>query len=111
MMSLTEDETAYLVRQGIKDDGLHNPFITYMREKNSYSIGPTPTPIGWAFYIVPFVNAMVRSGTLEEQELIFNSFLEYRAFNMIPSNKRGCKGQMAKLVEEAVRVATNVKAR
>ena len=67
--------------------------------------------MGWAFYIVPFVNAMVRSGTLDEQELLFNSFLEYRAFQEIPSTKRGCKGEFEKLVEQAVRTATNVKAR
>lgn len=111
MMSMVSDETALLIREGIKDDNLHNPFITYMREKNAFSIGPTPTPMGWAFYMVPFVNAMVRSGTLDEQELLFNSFLEYRAFKEIPSTKRGCKGEFEKLVEQAVRTATNVKAR
>lgn len=99
MMSLTAPETAYLVRKGLEENNLHNPFITYIREKNSYSIGPVSTPMGWAFYITPFVNAIVRSGTMEEKELVFNSFIEYKAFQEIPSTKRGCKGQMEKLVE------------
>jgi hypothetical protein len=36
---------------------------------------------------------------MEEKELIFNSFLEYKAFQEVPSTKRGCKGQIEKLVE------------
>lgn len=111
MMSMTSFETTYLIREGLKEENIKNPFISYMREKNAYSIGPISTPIGWAFYITPFVNAIVRSGTMEEKELIFNSFLEYKAFQEIPSTKRGCKGQIEKLVEQATRTATNVKAR
>jgi single-stranded-DNA-specific exonuclease len=99
MMSMTSFETTYLIREGLKEENIKNPFISYMREKNAYSIGPVSTPVGWAFYITPFVNAIVRSGTMEEKELIFNSFLEYKAFQEVPSTKRGCKGQIEKLVE------------
>jgi single-stranded DNA-specific DHH superfamily exonuclease len=37
--------------------------------------------------------------------------LQYEAFQMIESTKRGCKGQQEKLVEQAVRMSTNVKNR
>ena len=64
-----------------------------------------------AFYVTPFINAIVRSGTMEEKELIFKSMLQMYAFDIIPSGKRGHKGEDAYLVEEAVRICSNVKAR
>ena len=49
------------------------------------------TSIGAAFFIVPFVNAITRSGTIEEKKLLFNSMLNHEAFKQILSNKRGHK--------------------
>lgn len=109
MMSLKSIETKHLINKGFHQ--VKNPFFYYMAEKNSYSLGDKLTPMGVAFYIVPFINAMQRSGTLEEKELLFKSMLQYEAFTIIPSTKRGCKGQTEKLVEQAVRTATNVKNR
>jgi len=111
MMSLKSIETKYLIHKGFKDENLKNPFLYYMAQKNAYSLGDHITPMGAAFYIVPFVNAIVRSGTKEEKDLIFRSMLSYEAFKIIPSTKRGCKGQTEKLVEQAIRTAVNVKAR
>lgn len=112
MMSLQSLETKHLILKGFKDENLINPFIYGMAQKNSYSLGSKITPMGAAFYIAPFVNAMVRSGTLEEKELLFNSMLKHKAFEEILSNKRGHKqGEMEKLVEQALRTATNVKNR
>ena len=110
MMSMTSIETKHLINKGLKQ--VQNPFIAYMHEKNKFSLGENLTPIGVAFYIAPFVNAIVRSGTLEEKTLVFNSMLKFLAFKEIPSTKRGhLLGEKEKLVEQAVRVATNVKAR
>lgn len=112
MMSMRSMETKHLINKGFKEENLKNPFIYGMAEKNSYSLGGKVTPMGAAFYIAPFVNAMVRSGTLEEQELLFKSMLKYKAFEEIPSNKRGHKpGEMEKVVDQALRTATNVKNR
>ena len=111
MMSLKSIETKHLINKGLSDDYVKNPFLYYMAQKNAYSLGSHITPIGAAFYIVPFVNAVTRSGTQQEKELIFDAMLNFKAFNIVPSTKRGCKGQTEKLVEQAVRTATNVKAR
>lgn len=112
MMSMTSFETKHLITKGILDENIKNPFIAYMAEKNSFSLKGKLTPIGIAFYIAPFVNAIVRSGTMEEKDLIFCSMLKHIAFKMIDSTKRGHSfGEKEKLVEQAVRVATNVKAR
>lgn len=109
MMDLRSYETKYLVNQGIAH--LRNPFIKGMAEHNAYSIGKQLTPIGVAFYIVPLVNAITRMGTQDEKELLFRSMLNWEAFNLVPSTKRGCKGQTETIVEQAVRTCVNVKNR
>lgn len=37
--------------------------------------------------------------------------LEWEAYNLIPSTKRGCKGQTETIVEQAIRTCVNVKNR
>ena len=112
MMSLTSLETKHLINKGFDYEYLKNPFVFGMAKKNSFSLKGKVNSIGAAFYIAPFVNAMVRSGTQEEKELLFQSMLTFKAFEVLPSTKRGHKpGETETLVEQALRVATNVKNR
>ena len=112
MMSLTSIETKHLINKGFDYEYLKNPFVFGMAKKNSFSLKGKVNSIGAAFYIAPFVNAMVRSGTQEEKELLFQSMLTFKAFEVLPSTKRGHKpGETETLVEQALRVATNVKNR
>ena len=111
MMSLTSIETKHLINKGFEPNNIKNPYIYEMWQKNKFKLGEHITSIDAAFYIVPMVNAVQRSGTIEEKELLFKSMLKYEAFEIIPSTKRGCKGQTEKLVEQAVRMSTNVKNR
>lgn len=112
MMSLRSFETRRLITLGLIPNNIKNPFIYEMWQKNKFKLTDTPTAWGFTFYIVPFVNAINRSGTAEEKALIFNSMLKFKAFEEIPSNKRGHKlGETEKLVEQAVRTCTNVKNR
>lgn len=109
MMDLRDYETKQLITMGLDD--IHNPFFAGMVEKNAYSLQGDITPIGIAFYIAPYVNATIRMGTPEEKRLMFESMLTFKAHQRIPSTKRGCKGQMELLVEQAVRNCTNIKSR
>ena len=112
MMSLKSCETRWLIFKGLNPANIHNPFIYEMWQKNKFKLGDNPTAWGVTFYIVPFVNAITRSGTLEEKELIFNSMLKFKAFIEIPSTKRGHKlGETERVVDQAVRTCTNVKNR
>ena len=112
MMSLQSIETKHLILKGFRKENIHNPFIATIAERNAYSLGDTITPHGAAWYIAPFVNAMVRSGDEEEKELVFKSFLKFKAFDYIYSNKRGHKqGETEQLVIQAVRTCANVKTR
>ena len=122
MMSLRSFETRYLITKGFKKENIKNPFIDYMLDKNSFPLSKADymssnsqmacTSIGAAFFIVPFVNAITRSGTQQEKELLFNSMLNHKAFEEVFSNKRGHKlGEKEKLILQAVRTVTNVKNR
>ena len=111
VMSLKAIETKHLIHTGLRDENILNPFIFELAKKNKYSLGEVITPMGAAFYIAPFINAMMRSGTLEEKKLMFSAMLTKDAFNIVPSTKRGCIGQTETLVEQAVRTCVNVKNR
>lgn len=111
MMSYKSIETKAIIDQGLQN--IKNPFFYYMCEKNKFSIDKMGgiNYMSIAFYVTPFINAIVRSGTMEEKDLIFKSFLTMYAFDKIESGKRGHKGELVPRVDEAVRVAANVKAR
>ena len=122
MMSMRSFETKYLINKGFRKENIKNPFIDYMIDKNSFALSKSDyisaqseiacTPMGAAFFIVPFVNAMTRSGTIEEKNILFMSMLEYKAFDEVLSNKRGhYLNEKEKLVIQAIRTATNVKNR
>lgn len=108
-MDLRDFETHYLVQEGLKT--LSNPFIKGMAEKNKFSLGRELSPIGVAFYIVPLVNSITRVGTMDEKILLFESMLNWKAHELIPSTKRGCGGQQETRLEQSLRTCTNVKNR
>ena len=108
-MDLRDFETHYLVQTGLSQ--IQNPFIKGMAEKNHYQLGDHPTPIGVAFYIVPLINSITRVGTMTEKTLLFESMLNWKAFDLVPSTKRGCSGQQETRLEQSLRTCTNVKNR
>ena len=111
MMSYKSLETRAIIKKGLNN--IKNPFFYYMVEKNKYSIDKMGgiNYMSIAFYVTPFINAIVRSGTPEEKDLVFKSMLTMYAFDKVKSGKRGHLGEFVPRVEEAVRVAANVKAR
>ena len=109
MMDLRDYETKHLITKGLSQ--IRNPYFKGMIEKQAYSLKDGITPIGVAFYIAPYVNATIRMGTQEEKLILFESMLDYRGYELIPSTKRGCKGQTETRVEQACRNCTNIKNR
>ena len=109
MIDLRDFETRHLITRGINN--ISNPFFKGMVEKNAFSLGDDITPIGIAFYVAPFVNATVRMGTHDEKVLLFESMIDFKAHELIPSTKRGCKGQTETRVEQACRTCSNIKNR
>ena len=109
MMDQRDCETFYLINQGLKN--IRNPYFKEMVTRNERQFEGGITPISVAFYVAPFINAINRSGSYEEKILIFESMLDFRAYELIPSTKRGCKGQVETRVEQAGRTSINVKNR
>ena len=108
MMDLRDTETKHLVTKGLNH--IVNPFLQAFFEKQAYKLnqeGINPTSI--AFYVAPYVNAVNRVGSQEEKMVMFESMLEYKANEMIPSTKRGHKGEDELRVEQSCRVCTNAK--
>jgi len=48
---------------------------------------------------------------MNEKLLVFESMLDFKAYELIPSTKRGCSGQKETRVEQGVRTSKNVKNR
>ena len=109
MMDLRDYETRHLITRGLEH--IRNPYFKGMVDKQAYSLKDNITPIGVAFYIAPYVNATIRMGTQEEKLMLFESMLDYRGYELVPSTKRGCKGQQETRVEQACRNCTNIKNR
>lgn len=107
VMDLRNFETKRIIDMGLAH--ITNPFFQAMVLKQEYSLKGEITPIGIAFYVVPFVNAVARIGKPQEKMLIFESLLDYKGNEMIPSTKRGCKGQEETRAEQACRTAANIK--
>ena len=112
MMSLTSIETKHIIQKGFEPENVKNPFIFNMWQKNKFKIGDVITHFGAAFYIVPFINAVNRSGTKSEKEIVFAAMLNFMANQKVTSTKRGHSlGEEETLCEQAMRVCTNVKNR
>ena len=86
-----------------------NPFLKEIVKKQEFKVQGSLNPFKVAFYIAPFINAVNRSGNAQERLLLFESMLTFRAYEQIPSTKRGEKGMTETRVEQAVRTCGNVK--
>lgn len=123
MMNILNVETKTLIFEGLKEKNIKNPFIYGIIEKNEFSFnkadykpsnrnGLKVSPMGMSFFCIPLLNAICRSGTMEEKKLVFNAMIKFKAFELILSNKRGHKlGEMERTLDQALRTVTNVKNR
>lgn len=112
MMSMLSIETKHLINKGFLTENIKNPFIYHMAQKNAFKLGNEITPMGAAFYIVPFVNAMVRSGTQEEKDILFRAMLNHKAFEKTAEIKYNKPtGKEITVVERAISVCEAVKRR
>lgn len=111
MANYKELEIRAFMNLGLND--IVNPFFYAMTAKNKYSIDKMNgiNYYSMAFYVVPFINAIVRSGTMEEKETVLKAMLLQYAFDKVESSKRGHRGEKVPLYDEAVLVAERVKRR
>jgi single-stranded-DNA-specific exonuclease len=117
MMDLRPLENRAIIKKGLST--IKNPFLKRLIIQQSYSISGTActeiedvgtlTPISFAFYITPLINAMVRVGTSDEKRTMFEAFINGN--KQVMSTKRGEKGVLESLATQAARNCTNAKSR
>lgn len=105
MMGLKEIENQAIIHHGTQL--VQNKFLKVLCEKQDYSMGGKINPTTVAFYIVPLVNAMIRVGTMEEKNRLFQAFVD--GDKLVPCNKRGAKGTMERVAVESARECVNAK--
>lgn len=108
VMKITTSENRYIIQTGLSN--IQNDFLNVLVDKQSFSLGQGPvTPIGLAFYVIPLINSMCRTGTLDEKERMFLAFIDGE--RQVPCLKRGAKGTTEKVSVESARECTNTKSR
>lgn len=80
-----------IIRNGLAN--INNEMVKALMLQQSYKIGgnKVPNKIDVAFYIAPLINAVIRSGTLEEKEEFFKGFITAGCEETIVSYWRGEK--------------------
>lgn len=115
VMDLRECETKYLVELGLKN--IRHPLFKAFINKQSFSIKNTeyPTITDVSFYITPLINAIIRTGTMEEKEMLFKAFImEYEEFEYTPRKSKNNQNPMLtmeNIYDRVARLCTNAKAR
>jgi single-stranded-DNA-specific exonuclease len=110
VMPLKDFEIRHIILKGMQ--GFRNPLLKTMVAEDAFHFqGKALTPFNIAWYIAPYINAITRSGTQNEKQVVFESMIDFLAYKTVPSTKRGCKGQTETRVEQAVRTCKNVKNR
>lgn len=104
-------EVRAIVNLGLNN--IQNKFFQYIIKKREYSLNKKNgvNYFSVAFYVVSLINAICRSGTIEEKGLVLNAFLDGMCEQVVASSKRGHKGELVLLYEEAYLVAERAKRR
>ena len=109
VMDTRDFETQYFIQEGLKN--VRNPLMKELmgRDAMHFKDGETPLMNSVAWYVAPLINSITRVGSTEDKYIVFEGMLDFKAYTLIPSTKRGCKGQEEPLVTQACRVAANNK--
>ena len=106
-MSGLEIENQYIWSYGFSH--INNFFLKTLIDKQNFSMKGIVNPTTVAFYISPLLNAVTRVGTTEEKLHMAEAFINGE--KLIPSNKKGHKGELVTLAAEATRECVNAKSR
>lgn len=109
MADYRELEIRGIIKEGFSN--ITNPFLHELCKKHKYTLDKRNgvNYLSMAFAAVPFINAITRSGTMEDKDMVFKAMLVQHAFDKVPSSKRGEKGVEVYRYQEAVTVAERVK--
>lgn len=107
-MDVRSLETKYLILKGLSN--VANSFFEKLLESQSYYL-PEIDTIGIMFYVIPYINALIRIDTQENKTIMFRAFIgdESETFEY---KKRGEKEfTQESIYEHAARLCNNAKRR
>lgn len=109
MAGYREPEIRGIINVGFSN--IKNPFLHELCKKHDYTLQKRGgiNYLSMAFAAVPFVNAICRTGTMEDKHMVFQAMLTRFAFDKVPSSKRGDNDIEVYRYQEAVTVADRVK--
>lgn len=109
-MNMSTLDNNYIAWWGLSH--IHNKFIHELAVKQARGIkNPNHlTKIDVAFYIAPVINGVIRSGTAEDKEMVFDALIDNEDTNTYEHIWRGVTKYETKW-ERAARVAINAKGR
>lgn len=121
MMNMNTMENRYFCVFGLKQ--IRNELFKAIIKKQCYSLfgfyeadwddsyftNGELTQIKVAFYVTPLINALIRVGSQSEKEMLFRAFIEGDI--RVASTKRGAKGEMETIAEQATRNCVNARSR
>ena len=121
MMNMNTPENRYICDMGLSN--IENTLFRAIVKKQCYSMfgiyeadfkesyyrSGDVTQIKVAFYVTPLINALIRVGSQSEKEQLFRGFID--GDTMIESTKRGAKGEMETVAEQATRNCVNARSR
>lgn len=114
MMDTRTLDNNYIIHYGLKN--IQNHMFLALLEKQQFSIEKAgtsilePTKITLAFYVAPLINAVIRFGTMEEKEELFDGFITKENARI---KETSYKGEIRKenFHDYVARISTNVRAR
>lgn len=121
MMNMNTPENRYICDAGLSN--IQNTLFRAIVKKQCYSMfgiyeadwkdnyytSGDITQIKVAFYVTPLINALIRVGSQSEKEQLFLGFID--GDKVIPSTKRGAKGEMETVAEQVTRNCVNARSR
>lgn len=112
VMDMRSFETRFLVDKGLRN--IKNKFFHAIIESQDYSMKGNVNIHNVQWYITPLLNGMIRFGTQDEKELLFNAFIEKN--KIFEHKKRATKNKQSEIVYENIyyrvaRLCKNAKSR
>ena len=110
MMDTRNLDNNFIIHKGLGN--IRNPMLRAIIDKQSFSIKDTsrPTKIDLAFYIAPLINAVIRFGTEEEKDLLFEGIITYDKNEPIITEYRGIE-RSENYYDYVARIAQNIRGR
>lgn len=109
-MDIRNLDNNFIITKGLKN--IKNPMFRAILEKQDFSIKDidNPTKIDLAFYVAPLINAVIRFGSEEEKEDMFDGLITYERGRIMETEYRG-EIRKENFHDYVARIAGNARAR